>query len=371
MSKRHLSSRGKSLLVLSGAGLIAGSGLWFFGYDQTPQASVAEFSSGQQQTISSAAAPDPIASQQKAQVAPEEPTQANSFRTPVSLGDTPFANSLEGTDIDGQLRTDAAGNLVVDLQTKDFFDYFLNTVGEVAPKTALDKIESLARDSLPGPAAGEVMALLEQYLDYKQQALVLGNAQLDPARQQDPAYQLSVFRQALNDLKQLRSSTFSSDTHRAFFGLEEAYGEYTLASLDLQQRTDLSETARNTLQAWHRRQLPDVIRQTETRLIEEEDLHSRRQAILAKASSPKDAEEQLRKSGMAPDQIDDVVAYLSEREQFEGTFDQYQAELTRLQQAGLAPADLAAQKDQLLESHFDDEQTRTWARLKSMESPSR
>lgn len=369
MSKHPRYSPKKSLLALAGAGLIISSGLWFFSPDERPQTNATASHAGPQPAAVSEAAPDKTASLQKVPAKLDEPSLKETFRTPVSLGERPFADSLRGTEIDGQLRTDAAGRLVVDLQTKDFFDYFLNTVGEVDAETALGKIESLAHNSLPEPAADEAIALLEQYLDYKQRVLALGNTQLDPARQQDPAYQLSVFEQALDDLKQLRGSTFSPDTHRAFFGLEEAYGEYTLASLDLQQRTDLSEGARETLQLWHRQQLPDVIRQTETRLIEEENIHSQRQAVLANSSSPKDAGEQLRELGMAPDQADDVVAYLNVREQFESAFDQYQTELTQLQQAGLAPDDQATREDELLESHFDNEQTRMWARLKSMETP--
>jgi len=57
------------------------------------------------------------------------------YQTPQSLGDDVFARSLEGTDIDGHLRANAQGQLMVDLETRDFFDYFLNTVGEPWPGT--------------------------------------------------------------------------------------------------------------------------------------------------------------------------------------------------------------------------------------------
>lgn len=36
--------------------------------------------------------------------------------------------SLAGTEVDGQLRTDAAGNLLLDLAVRDYFDYFLSAV---------------------------------------------------------------------------------------------------------------------------------------------------------------------------------------------------------------------------------------------------
>ncbi|MDI9244211.1 lipase secretion chaperone [Marinobacter sp. CHS3-4] len=289
------------------------------------------------------------------------------YQTPESLGDDPFASSLSGTDIDGSLKADQNGNLVVDLSTKDFFDYFLNTVGEVSPETALGKIESLARDNLPPAAAEQALAILDQYLDYKQQALDMGNRSLDPTRQQDPAYQLQMLKTALSDLKQLRRNTFEPATHDAFFGLEEAYGDYTLASIEIQQRDDLSAQSKQTLLKYHREQLPEQIRKTETRMIQETDMAKQRQAAIADASSPEEAGENLRDLGVTATQANEVVRYLQEREQFDQQFQQYQQELASLQNAGISQDDFEAQQTQLLERHFESEQTRTWAKLKSLD----
>jgi len=39
-----------------------------------------------------------------------------------------FAPSLEGTEIDRRLCADISGNLILDLEVRDLFDYFLNAV---------------------------------------------------------------------------------------------------------------------------------------------------------------------------------------------------------------------------------------------------
>ena len=297
-----------------------------------------------------------------------EDTGEVAYQTPDSLGENPYASSLEGTDIDGSLKADGNGNLIVDLSTKDFFDYFLNTVGEVSPETALGKIESLANNHLPPAAAQQAMAILDQYLDYKQQALAMGNQALDPSRAQDPAYQLQVLKSALSDLKQLRRNTFDPATHDAFFGLEEAYGEYTLASIEIQQRDDLSPQSKQTLLQYHREQLPEQLRQTETRMIQDTNQAEQRQAAIAEADSPEDAGDRLLELGVAPEQANEVVSYLKDREQFDQQFEQYQEDLASLQTAGISQSDFEAQQTQLLEQHFDSEQTRTWARLKSLDA---
>lgn len=306
------------------------------------------------------------------EAAPPEKSEAPpaGYQTPESLGEKPFASSLAGTNIDGSLRADVNGQLVIDLKTRDFFDYFLNTIGEVSADQALGQIKKLARDHLPEAAAGEAIALLHQYLDYKDAAFALGNQGLDPARQHDPSYQLDMLKGALADMKQLRGRMFAADTHEAFFGLEEAYGDYTLASLDIQQRKDLSIEAKNTVMEWHRQQLPEIIRRTETRMIEEGSHHQARQQALANAESPTDAGRRLRELGVADTQVNDVVAYMEEREHFDREYQQFKQALASLNASGLAQEDMEAQKSRLLKQHFEDEQTRTWARLRALDTQS-
>ena len=293
--------------------------------------------------------------------------QSTTYATPASLGQTPFAPSLAGTDIDGRLRADASGNLIVELETRDFFDYFLNTIGEVSAERALAEIQALAFANLPEPAAEQAMALLDQYLKYKDDTVALASRNLDPSRQHDPGYQLETLKTALADLKALRRQSFSPETHQAFFGLEEAYGDYTLASLDIQQRQDLSATAKADLQAWHRQQLPEVIRRTETRMISESARHRQRQQAIANARSAEEAGKRLRTLGVDEARIDEVVSYMEERERFDQQFQTFRQELASLDASGLAGKDAAAAETRLLREHFADEQTRTWARLRALE----
>ena len=314
--------------------------------------------------------PPPASNMTEVAGKPETPEKQASYRTPASLGDQPFASSLAGTTIDGSLKADRNGNLIVSLETRDFFDYFLNTVGEVSPEKSLAEIERLARENLPPQAAEQALVLLDQYLEYKKSALALGSQNLDPGRQHEPRYQLEMLEGALTDLKQLRRNAFPPETHDAFFGLEEAYGDYTLASLDIQQRTDLSPAAKATLQEWHRRQLPEVIRRTETRMMADGERYRQRQQALANASSAQDAGERLRAMGVDAGQTAEVVAYLEERERFDQRFEQYRQELDRLEESGVAREDRAAMEARLLQQHFTDEQSRTWAKLRALESQS-
>lgn len=296
------------------------------------------------------------------------PEAKGTAQTPTTWGGEPLAPSLAGTEIDGRLRADSDGHLIVDLETKDFFDYMLSAVGEISPEQALDAIAAMARNNLPEPAASEAIALLDRYLAYKREALTLSQTPLDPARQRDPVYQLSQLRQALADLKALRRATLSAETADAFFGLEEAYGEYTLASMEIQQRDNLTVEAKQALIQWQRQQLPEIIRRTEVRLVDETEKSMARQEALTNASSPEQAAAELRNLGMDAAQAQDVENYLRERETFDERYDAYQDELSQLRGAGLAPEDLARREDSLLSQHFEGEQQQTWARLRQLGS---
>lgn len=338
-----------------------GLGLWF--NQPSPESPFAAAEQARPVGSDQAAAPE---RRKFAAATPDAKSQDNFAATPREWPEKPFAPSLEGTEIDGQLRADANGDLIVDLEVKDFFDYFLNTVGQVPPEEALNAIQSMATNNLPESAAKDAMALLDSYLEYKREALALSQTRLDPNRQFDPQYQVSQLRQALADLKAVRRNTMSPEAVDAFFGLEEAYGEYTVASIEIQQREDLSPEARNTLQQWQRQQLPEVIRRTETALIDDNNVNEARQQAIADAESPEDAGRKLQALGLDNAQANDVVGYLQEREDFDASFDDYQKALTKLDTSGLAPDDQTEQQQALLTQYFSDERTQTWARLRQL-----
>lgn len=338
--------------------IMASSGLWYWqAPDSEPRPDPAE-------TFASAPAVTPPAVTQAS--APVPSNKEPPHQTPASLPDQNFARSLAGTDIDGALKADGNGELILDLGVRDFFDYFLSAVGEVSPEAAIGQIQSLARNYLPEPAASDAMVLLDQYLAYKQAALQLMQTELDPSRQHDPGYQLTALGDALSSLKQLRRSTFSPDAHQAFFGEEEAYSEYTLAAMSIQQREDLSDQGKQALIEWHRTQLPESLQATEQRLQSETREHQARLSALENTESPEAAGRKLVELGMDPESAEGVVSYLKQRESFDQQFSEFEQAVDAEDLEGLAGADRQKHKDALLEQYFPDEQSRTWARLRML-----
>lgn len=78
--------------------------------------------------------------------------------------DSEDVRAWDGTEVDGALRADPAGHLVLDPAVRRTFDYFLLATGEM-PLTSIDLLmrEHIA-DELQEPAAGEARSLWQRYV---------------------------------------------------------------------------------------------------------------------------------------------------------------------------------------------------------------
>lgn len=366
-----IEKRMKRPIVVSAAGVAAilVVGIFFVGMRQWHSSAMAAPTVTAAAQTAPAVAAKVVPSSHKATVpmAAAKAVAKVSGQTPRRLPGTPFAKSLQGTDIDGALRADANGNLIVDLHVKDFFDYFLSTVGEVSPETAVAQMEKLARDSLPPKALNQAMTLLGQYLDYKEKALSLSRQPINvPADQQTPQFQLQTLQSSLDKLKQLRRETLPDDAVQAFFGLQEAYGDYTIKTLQIEQRQDLTDSEKAQMIAEARDNLPPIIRRTQVQLTQSAEQAAAIAKVERTATSPDDAAEQLRQMGVDGNQIQHVVTYMSAQKQFNQDYATYQQDKQEIEQAGLAPGDKAKALQDLLQRDFSSEEARTQAKLRDL-----
>lgn len=167
-------------------------------------------------------------------------------------------NSLQGTEVDGELEVDAGGHLKITNGVRRVFDYFLSTIGEESLDTIVARIKAYIRHKLPAMAAGEAEALLDKYIAYKRG--------LDNVRQAQPrsdgSIDVNAVRQQMQQVQALRSQYFSAEVITAFFGDEDAYDRYTLDRLDVMQNKGLSPAQRAQQLAALEAQLPVSIQES-------------------------------------------------------------------------------------------------------------
>ncbi|QNG99703.1 lipase secretion chaperone [Pseudomonas sediminis] len=262
--------------------------------------------------------------------------------------------SLADTDVDGQLRTDAAGNLVLDLAVRDYFDYFLSAVDHSGLDAVIEALLADAGRRLPEPALGQMISLLGDYLDYKRASMALMQQPLDAQQQVEPKAQLQALQSAFARLDELRRAHFSAAAQEALFGAEQAYARYTLDSLALQQRDDLGEAQRAQRLEQLRERLPEALRESE----------QRQQLALEQLQRS----EQLWRDGADEQQVREFLAMTYDPQTVQRLLDEqrrerdwqqhyqaYRNELARLQGRGLSEADGEQLQSQLRERLFSSE----------------
>lgn len=132
--------------------------------------------------------------------------------------------SFSGTAVDGQLRVDDQGHLLVTEETRRLFDYFLAALGEDSLRQSVDRLQAYITAQLGAPARAEALALLDTYLAYKRELVML--------EQSLPALaNMDALRAREEAVRALRAQLFSPEAHEAFFAREEAYNRFTLQRL--------------------------------------------------------------------------------------------------------------------------------------------
>lgn len=271
-----------------------------------------------------------------------------------------LARSLDGTDVDGYLAADQDGNLILVLGVRDFFDYFLSTVGEIPLEQAVAFMEAYARERLPEKAVEQLMALLADYMAYREAAANLYRQPLVPIAEQNQAYYLETLDRTFRELRELRRTHMSDEAVRAFFALEEEYGKYTLDRMAIQMDAQLSPEEKSELLGELRAGLEsEILRHSEERAVAQAERAHELQAIM---ESDMDGEERRAALSQyhAPDDVERIVQHLEHKRDFRARMDEYLA--ARAPLMTLPENEREPLLSTLRQRYFHSEQELIWAR---------
>lgn len=261
---------------------------------------------------------------------------------------------LQGTEVDGELSADSAGNLQLNLALRDYLDYFFSAADQAGLDPVVEAMLADAQGRLTEPALGQFIGLLGDYMDYKRASMALLQQPLGAAQQSTPHNQLIALQQAFERLEQLRREHFSSAAAQALFGAEETYGRYTLDNLALMARTDLSEQGKAQAQANLRSQLPDAMRASEERQAQAQALQIQSETLWQQGAS----EEQVRQFlGLSydPPTVERLLAEQRSERAWQQRYGAYQQDLLNLQATGLSAVDQQREQQRLRQRLFTAE----------------
>ena len=282
---------------------------------------------------------------------PAAPLDSNTQVARASPKDiTPYAlpPSFDGTTVDGQFRVDSAGNLLISEDIRRIFDYFLSALGEDSLQHSVKRLQAYISSQLAMPAREQALALLEQYLQYKQQLVQLEKdlpqmANLDAMRQREQAVQA------------LRASLFSAEAHQVFFGNEEAYNQFTLQRLAIRHDQSLSDAEKATALDQLRNNLPESMQELIVPQLQTE-LRQQTAALQAQGASPQQIQ-QLRLQLVGAEATARLEALDQRRQQWAQRLNDYRREKALIEaNTGLSTSDKAAAIDNLASERFDDQE---------------
>lgn len=253
--------------------------------------------------------------------------------------------SFSGTQVDGRLHADRAGNLIIDADVRQVFDYFLASIGEEPLAASVARLQWYIQSQLPEPAEHQATRLLSQYLDYKRQLMTLEH---DHARQPD----LDVMRARLSAVRQLRAGIFDEAAHQAFFALEEAADGFTLERLALRHDKTLSPAEQGASLDRLRGSLPPELQDTVAVQLQSE-LRERTTVLQASGGSSADLR-QLRQQLVGNDAAERLEQLDAKRSDWQSRIMAYQQDKNRIENTrGLGDTDKQAAIRRLASQRFD------------------
>ncbi len=170
---------------------------------------------------------------QRAEFQPAAAENDQTIATPLVLPqagtvDTKNVMTFRGASVDGYLRTDHRGQLVVDIQLRHWMDFYLSAQGEVPLDDLLQTMRSQIA-GLPEPGQSQALKIMDEYLGY---LAALGDYDRDAEKR--------VSQSGMDELaarvawqQRLRREWLEPNVVEAFFHADEIMDNYTLARQQL------------------------------------------------------------------------------------------------------------------------------------------
>jgi lipase chaperone LimK len=283
-------------------------------------------------------------------------------KTPYTLGyDSKYGalpDSLRGTTLDNALQVDEEGHLLISIDIKDLFDYFLSTISEEDLDIILLRVDEYLTHYLQEPALSESKAILAQYIEFKYSLIALekmmGNdfSQMSSEEKRDGGY-LNFLRKQMDQRNALREQYLDLAVYEVFYEEEQRYDEYTYSKLLVNSDKSLSASERLSKLTEFQNALPADVRQSmrETQITDE--LKIRTEKVLADGGDQQQVRE-LRREMFGDEAVQRFDELDQQRAQWDARINAYLIQRTSiLSNQGLAQDELNSQVDSLRASLFD------------------
>lgn len=269
---------------------------------------------------------------------PSAPSAAASERLPA------LPNSLRETEVDGGLLVDEHERLVISIEARRFFDYFLSASGEEDAADIRSRIVAEIRHRLPATAATQAIALLDLYLEYRARVRQLAESgnDLNP----------NDLAARLEQLRSLRRETLGEATAHAFFADEEGYDAVAAEQRRVALDPTIADSDRERQMHDLDEQLPPAVRAARDEALAPLRLAAQEDELRAVGGSPEEIRA-LREQYFGTDGADRLEELDREQAVWRSRYGKYKADRLAIEGDTTRSAEeRAAAIEELLSRHF-------------------
>lgn len=257
--------------------------------------------------------------------------------------------SIRDISHDVILKTTEAGDLVVDAEVKDLFEFYLSAIGEEPLEQTLYRIQHELEEQLNPPALDQAKSLLKRYVDYKIELVTLESE--GGLRTNDNQSELDKIKLQKSQRSSLRSQYFDQSEYEPFFQQEEIYDNYMLEHLIISQDSNLTEAEQNQQLTTLERSLPQALQGTRRRVSLHSDLYE--SAIeLRKTGATEEDIYQLRANTLGTEAATAMAELDQNRTQWLQRLDDFASDRKRIENSGLSKEDQSLAINRLVDSRF-------------------
>ncbi len=257
--------------------------------------------------------------------------------------------SLRGTDVVGGFVVGDDGHLRPTPDALALFDYYLAASGEEPLAMLRARIIDAIHARLDGVAADEAVALLDDYLGFRDalRALAEGGA---------PPHDLE---RRLQWIRELRRAHFGAETAEALFGREEATMAVDLERRRVRLDDSIDEATRAEQLAALEAELPDEVRTARARARAPARTHERVEALREAGASEAEIFA-VRAQQFGPEAAERLAVLDALQAAWEARLEAFRRERAEIESdgAGLPPEAVDAELEALLHAHFDEHELR-------------
>jgi len=257
--------------------------------------------------------------------------------------------SLADIDSGVVLQMDKHGNLIVNSDTLDLFEFYLSAMGEEPLEQILLRIRHHIEKQLTSAAKDQAFSLLKNFVDYKIELSTLSTAPNNLATHEHS--QLESLKLQKTQVSSLRAHYFSPSTYQAFFKQEETYDNFMLSQLEIRQNPLLDDAQKKQQLDAIVNDLPQEIKDTRESVSRHAELYQAAQDLRDNGASKEDVY-QLRATSLGTDAAMALAELDEKRNHWRQRLNRYAQQRDTILSSGLTDNDRQTAIESLIQQNF-------------------